>query len=230
MIERKLASNNKSGVKGVNYNASIHKWIARSSVNGKRKHLGVFASLEDAKKAYEIAEEEAIKNRTNYQRTPEHNRAIAEAARNSPKAKAHLAAMNAAKKGVPLAEAHRAKIAASNIGREVSGETRKKISNIHKGKVVSPETREKLSIAHKGKPKVKNLGANNGMWVEDKGYRALHAWVDRMKVRMGACQRCGKVGKTHWANISHQYFQDPEDFIELCVKCHRNYDLGKIQL
>lgn len=47
----KLASNNTSGVKGVTWNSSKNKWMARCSVNGTRKHVGYFDSIASAEEA-----------------------------------------------------------------------------------------------------------------------------------------------------------------------------------
>ncbi len=31
----------------------------------------------------------------------------------------------------------------------------------------------------------------------------------------------------HWANISHKYKRDLDDWIEMCVPCHKAYDKGR---
>ena len=46
---------NSSGYKGVNWNVATSKWHARISLNGKRLHLGLFDSAEDAHAAYVAA-------------------------------------------------------------------------------------------------------------------------------------------------------------------------------
>ena len=43
---------NKSGVKGVRWHTRHKKWVAEIRVNGKKKHLGCFDSLEKAAAAY----------------------------------------------------------------------------------------------------------------------------------------------------------------------------------
>lgn len=48
-----LSKRNKSGVKGVLWDKSREKWLARCMTNGKDKHLGHFTDLEDAKMAVE---------------------------------------------------------------------------------------------------------------------------------------------------------------------------------
>ncbi|AGR47930.1 HNH endonuclease [Sinorhizobium phage phiM7] len=58
---QKLARNNTSGVAGVDYWANTtntKKWVARISVNGKRKLLGYFSSMEEAAEARKAAEAE----------------------------------------------------------------------------------------------------------------------------------------------------------------------------
>jgi hypothetical protein len=34
----------------------------------------------------------------------------------------------------------------------------------------------------------------------------------------------GIQGRTHWANLSHEYRRDLEDYREMCQKCHFRYD------
>lgn len=53
---RKIPSNNTSGVKGVNFNKGMGKWVARIGYFGKRIHLGAFDNFEDAVKARKEAE------------------------------------------------------------------------------------------------------------------------------------------------------------------------------
>ncbi len=48
-------SNNTSGFKGVSWNKSSGKWMAKIKVDGKAVHLGYFASKEDAARAYDTA-------------------------------------------------------------------------------------------------------------------------------------------------------------------------------
>lgn len=43
---------NKSGIKGVHWSSRQGRWAAQIHVDGKRKGLGYFADIEDAKKAY----------------------------------------------------------------------------------------------------------------------------------------------------------------------------------
>lgn len=50
-----LTNRNKSGVRGVSYDAINKKWRASISVNGKAKNLGRFVSIEEASAAYKVA-------------------------------------------------------------------------------------------------------------------------------------------------------------------------------
>lgn len=56
-MNRRIQSNNTSGVTGVRYRDDQGKWIARIKINGKEKHLGTFSCYEDAVKARKQAEE-----------------------------------------------------------------------------------------------------------------------------------------------------------------------------
>lgn len=55
-MNKKLQSNNTSGVTGVSLNKNKTKWRARIKVNGKEKSLGEFVDFEDAVKARKDAE------------------------------------------------------------------------------------------------------------------------------------------------------------------------------
>lgn len=162
-----------------------------------------------------------------YVKTPEHIQKIVEARRKNPKFMEHLMTMNASRKGTKLTEEHKRKIGKGGKGRVLSPETRAKIGAKHKGKIVSQETRLKQSRAKMGH-NYNNVGPNHHSWKGDKvKYRQLHAWVARYKLRSGICSECSAVGKTHFANISGKYRRDLEDFMEMCVSCHRRYDLAR---
>lgn len=72
-------------------------------------------------------------------------------------------------------------------------------------------------------------GERNYKWKGNKvGYNALHTWVYREKGNPPKCQICGESKKMrHWANIDRKYQRKLEDFISLCVSCHKKYDLDK---
>lgn len=75
-----------------------------------------------------------------------------------------------------------------------------------------------------------NTGARNVLWKGDEAsYFAKHIW---MKTQFGAptkCEKCGTEKKRmyHWANISGEYHRKREDWLRLCVPCHKKYDLLK---
>lgn len=77
-----------------------------------------------------------------------------------------------------------------------------------------------------------NSGVYNGVWKGDKvTYRPLHSWVSRMLGTPNKCSFCSKTAighGMHWANKSGDYKRDLEDWIRLCAKCHKNYDLNRV--
>ena len=95
-----------------------------------------------------------------------------------------------------------------------------------------PKTRnhiEKVRLALKGKKRPEWSGENHWEW---KGalvsYETLHDWVSRHKGRPKQCEMCDLNDpnrKYHWANISGEYKRDLDDFIRLCVPCHKKLDL-----
>ena len=60
---------------------------------------------------------------------------------------------------------------------------------------------------------------------DDIKYETLHDYIRKNKKKTGKCEFCGKSNcRLEWANKSFKYKRDLNDWIELCVKCHRNYD------
>lgn len=65
-------------------------------------------------------------------------------------------------------------------------------------------------------------------WKGDEvGYVALHEWVRKTLWKNSICQHCGRKTDTHWANKSHEYNRDVNDWLELCPRCHGKYDSGE---
>ena len=112
-----------------------------------------------------------------------------------------------------------------------SEEWRLHMSDSFKGRKLTEHTKKKLSEIRKGHPPYYiAVGAENKTWKGDNvGYRALHSWVRRWLGTPDTCEHCGKVGltgkKINWANKSHKYFRELNDWIRLCVSCHKKYDL-----
>lgn len=87
-----------------------------------------------------------------------------------------------------------------------------------------PEVRKKISEALKGE--------KNYLWKGDNvGYVALHDWVNKWLGKPNKCEFCKTEGLTgrhiNWANKSREYKRDLEDWLRLCVPCHREYDGGQ---
>ena len=60
------------------------------------------------------------------------------------------------------------------------------------------------------------------------GYFALHTWVKRELGKPKNCIHCDEDKKRiEWANKSHEYKRDKEDWISLCKKCHHKHDKGR---
>lgn len=77
----------------------------------------------------------------------------------------------------------------------------------------------------------KYKGASHANWKGDKvGYYALHIWLKRELGRPDKCSNCKKKCKPDWANKSHEYKRDLDDWFALCKKCHYHYDRNGILL
>jgi hypothetical protein len=65
------------------------------------------------------------------------------------------------------------------------------------------------------------------MWKGEKaGKKAKHEWISVNYGKPNYCEHCKRTDrkKYEWANIDHKYRRVIEDFIRLCVSCHRKYD------
>lgn len=71
-----------------------------------------------------------------------------------------------------------------------------------------------------------NKGILNNKWKGDQvGYFALHTWVQRTLGKAITCEWCNNTkGRIEWANKSHKYIRDINDWISLCKKCHVLHD------
>lgn len=77
----------------------------------------------------------------------------------------------------------------------------------------------------------KTYNKDNVNWKgDDVGYSGLHAWVKNHLGTPDTCEHCKKGGlsgqRIHWANKSQEYRRVKEDWLRLCAKCHRRYDLS----
>lgn len=72
---------------------------------------------------------------------------------------------------------------------------------------------------------ISNSGELHPNWKGDNvSYFVLHKWVRKNKVKTGICLHCSFNKRTYWANKSHLYERNLNDWIELCSKCHHKYD------
>lgn len=69
-------------------------------------------------------------------------------------------------------------------------------------------------------------------------YREQHKGVELSRGRPRFCEGCGKDGhepphyyeggaEFEWANLTGRY-DDPQDYVRLCVACHRKHDARKL--
>lgn len=120
-------------------------------------------------------------------------------------------------------------------------ESKKGKSPWNKGRALSVEHRAKLSqrklenptMYWLGKKRPAQTGENSNKWKGDKvSYAGLHIWVSNTLGRPHNCDLCGNKElqhrQYHWANISGKYLREITDWMRLCVKCHKNHDLARI--
>ena len=139
----------------------------------------------------------------------------------------------------------------SSLGRKHSSETIMKMSLARKGKKRpelstkytgggnpffgkkhSIETKLRIS-ENNSRPRPETQGERNVQW---KGtnikYRRLHQWTQNLLGTPDTCEHCGRSNLSghliHWANKSGEYKRNLEDWLRLCAKCHKDYDLARI--
>jgi hypothetical protein len=69
-------------------------------------------------------------------------------------------------------------------------------------------------------------GESNCNWKrDDVGYHALHAYMKRNYVWPDCCEHCGSNKNIQLASKNYKYSRNKSDWIILCAKCHRKYDV-----
>lgn len=111
-----------------------------------------------------------------------------------------------------------------------------------KSKFCSLSCYHKSTDSHIGKFRAGHIpfrnqkGSKNSNWRGNNvGYSGLHKWVRKTLGYAQKCYQCEKVGmysgqikmrwNIEWANISRRYKRLNSDWIPLCRRCHRLFDL-----
>ena len=100
-----------------------------------------------------------------------------------------------------------------------------KVKKALMGHGFSEETLQKMRDNH-----ADTKGEKNPNWKGNKvGIIGIHIWLRKNFTKKLICEFCGKNEKSgrkiEWAKINNKkYERKRENFIELCCKCHRNYD------
>lgn len=74
-------------------------------------------------------------------------------------------------------------------------------------------------------------GADNKNWRgENAGYNAKHHRVQRLKGKADSCLwGCEDTYRYEWASMTGDY-DNPDDYVAMCVLCHRRYDRAVISM
>jgi len=93
---------------------------------------------------------------------------------------------------------------------------------IKKGQRLSPKTEFK---------KGQKVGNKNNKWKgEEASYFAKHIWANNHFGRPRFCEHCKCSSRKmyHWANISKEFKRERDDWLRLCVSCHKKFDLDRL--
>lgn len=132
-------------------------------------------------------------------------------------------------KGNHHSEKTKDKLRQANLGKKHTEETKMKISEANKGKKFTKKRKKRISDALRNKKYPERQEKNSIHWKGNNvGYGGLHYWVYKWLGKPDTCEHCGKIGlsgkQIHWANKSGNYLRDKNDWIRLCVSCHKKYD------
>lgn len=121
----------------------------------------------------------------------------------------------------------------NQTGKKLTKAHRKKLSEAKRGyfpsHLYTPEVLAKIE-KNRVMPKPRYQEDHHNWKGDEAGYVAIHNEIRRIKGTPSICEFCKtKAAKKYeWANIDHLYTRNPDDYIRLCTKCHRNYDMGNL--
>ena len=128
-------------------------------------------------------------------------------------------------KGIKLSDLHKKKLSKIFSGRKISDEQKEKLRNSAVKNGIRPG---EYCLSRAAESSRLYTGEKNHKWKGNNvGYVGLHSWIARKKGKPKKCEKCKKEGegRYEWANISGEYRRNVNDFIRLCVVCHKNFDL-----
>jgi len=67
----------------------------------------------------------------------------------------------------------------------------------------------------------------------DVEYRGIHSFISRKLGKAKSCLICGSLGGKkgcHWADLTHKYIKELENFMSLCPSCYGKWDSGKLAI
>ena len=107
-----------------------------------------------------------------------------------------------------------------------------------KGIHLSPSTEWKKGVIPKGAvlfgqgqnnycpPEKRLFNEHNPRWKGDKAHqKTIHQWIKRKYGKAKVCEVCGSTENIGWANKYHTYKREIEDWMQVCLSCHRKYDI-----
>jgi hypothetical protein len=114
----------------------------------------------------------------------------------------------------------------SDMRKHLSEEHKRKISNTLKG-IIPVNFYDIQKLGSEASKKL--TGEKSHLWKGNNiGYQGIHGWIRHLKGEAKKCSICGMekndIHNIHWANISHKYLRDENDWIQLCVSCHWKFD------
>lgn len=113
-----------------------------------------------------------------------------------------------------------------NTGRKLSEEQKERIGQASKKSWADPVIRQRILDSRPSRK-----GEKNGSWKGDAvSYEGGHARVRKARGTPNVCVMCGKTDPTkryEWANVTGD-FKNVDDYIRLCVPCHRAWDATRV--
>lgn len=108
-------------------------------------------------------------------------------------------------------------------GKHSSKKQKEAVRKMATGRIKSLEEIEKIRYANSNE-RAKNWKG------DDASYSSIHKWIRKeygnaKNFKCNFCEKTSKDSRLCWSNKNHQYKRNRKDWIVLCWRCHKIYDL-----
>lgn len=114
-----------------------------------------------------------------------------------------------------------------------TGKTQKEIAQlfgVHQVTISKWMRKLGIGVRENWRSLINQTGSNNHSWIGNQaGYYRWHKRFGKILGKPNKCEVCGSTNpnkRYEWASITGKY-DSPDDYLRMCVACHRRYDSNK---